>query len=106
MRCNVDLLRIIQIGLTFADEHGNMPEPVCTWQFNFAFDLSEDMFSPESIQLLTDAGVDFQRITREGIQPNDFAELLITSGLVLNEDIKWLAFHAYVLQLVIWQQAE
>ena len=100
MRCNVDLLRIIQIGLTLADENGNMPEDVCTWQFNFVFDLSEDMFSPDSIDLLRSSGIDFQRHATEGIQPNDFAELLITSGLVLSEDTKWICFHAYVYLLL------
>jgi CCR4-NOT transcription complex subunit 7/8 len=38
MRCNVDLLKIIQLGITLADEEGNMPE-VCCWQFNFKFSL-------------------------------------------------------------------
>lgn len=39
MRCNVDLLKIIQIGLTFSDEEGHYPEDVCTWQFNFHFSV-------------------------------------------------------------------
>lgn len=39
LRCNVDMLKIIQLGITLADEEGNMPE-VCTWQFNFKFSLS------------------------------------------------------------------
>ena len=34
-RCNVDLLKIIQLGLTFLDSRGNMPQGVTTWQFNF-----------------------------------------------------------------------
>jgi CCR4-NOT transcription complex subunit 7/8 len=38
MRCNVDMLRIIQLGLTLCDEDGNSPESA-TWQFNFAFNL-------------------------------------------------------------------
>ena len=42
-RCNVDLLKIIQLGLTFFNKDGEMPEGVCTWQFNFKFNLSEDM---------------------------------------------------------------
>ena len=37
MRCNVDLLKIIQIGLTLSDEDGNYPQEVSTWQFNFHF---------------------------------------------------------------------
>jgi hypothetical protein len=39
MRCNVDLLKIIQVGLTFADEEGNYPQDVTTWQFNFIFSV-------------------------------------------------------------------
>lgn len=39
LRCNVDMLKIIQLGITVADEDGNMPD-VCTWQFNFKFSLS------------------------------------------------------------------
>lgn len=38
-RCNVDLLRIIQLGITLCDENGTLAEPVCTWQFNFRFSL-------------------------------------------------------------------
>ena len=37
MRCNVDLLKIIQVGLTLADEDGTFPADVSTWQFNFKF---------------------------------------------------------------------
>lgn len=40
LRCNVDLLRIIQLGLTFLDENGKPPAgPYTTWQFNFKFNL-------------------------------------------------------------------
>ena len=35
LRCNVDLLRLIQLGITFADENGELPEDCPTWQFNF-----------------------------------------------------------------------
>jgi CCR4-NOT transcription complex subunit 7/8 len=44
LRCNVDLLNIIQLGVTFADDQGNLPtdpdgKGPCTWQFNFKFSL-------------------------------------------------------------------
>jgi CCR4-NOT transcription complex subunit 7/8 len=39
MRCNVDLLKIIQVGITLADEEGNFPEECSTWQFNFKFSV-------------------------------------------------------------------
>jgi len=110
MRCNVDLLKLIQVGITLADEEGNFPQDVTTWQFNFKFSIrcvlkvqmrrrcllkttSEDMYAPESIDLLQKSGFDFQRHEEIGISPNDFAELLITSGLVLAPEAKWVSFH-------------
>lgn len=39
LRVNVDLLKIIQLGLTFSDERGNLPPEVSTFQFNFRFNL-------------------------------------------------------------------
>lgn len=40
LRCNVDLLRIIQLGLTFMDDEAKTPSGFSTWQFNFKFNLS------------------------------------------------------------------
>jgi hypothetical protein len=40
LRCNVDLLKMIQVGLTLTDENGNSPPGGGTWQFNFKFDLA------------------------------------------------------------------
>ncbi|KAH9999597.1 CAF1-domain-containing protein [Russula compacta] len=94
MRCNVDLLKIIQIGLTLSDEDGNYPQDVSTWQFNFHFSVNEDMFAPESVELLQKSGIDFQRHEEFGILPNDFAELMITSGLVLTDETSWISFHS------------
>lgn len=39
MRCNVDLLKVIQVGITLIDEQGNFPEEASTWQFNFKFNV-------------------------------------------------------------------
>jgi hypothetical protein len=39
LRCNVDLLKMIQVGITLCDENGNYPPGGGTWQFNFKFDL-------------------------------------------------------------------
>ena len=36
---NVDNLKMIQIGITMANEYGELPENISTWQFNFKFDL-------------------------------------------------------------------
>ena len=51
LRCNVDLLRIIQLGITFMDDQGQTP-PVFCYQFNFKFNLNEDMYAQDSIDLL------------------------------------------------------
>jgi len=55
------------------------------------------MYTPESIELLRAHGIDFQRHEDMGIDPNYFAELMITSGLVLTDDTKWISFHRCVM---------
>lgn len=59
--------------MTIADEQGNVPYPVCTWQFNFKFDLSKDKIVNQSLDLLKKAGVQFERLISEGIDFLDFA---------------------------------
>ncbi|RDW78468.1 hypothetical protein BP5796_06320 [Coleophoma crateriformis] len=127
LRCNVDLLKIIQIGITLFSEEGESPPatqsadelnlpgarkygglvqlPVA-WQFNFKFSLKEDMYSQVSIEALQHAGVDFQSLERDGIDPFHFASLLISSGLVCDEDVRWISFHGgydfgYLTKLLI-----
>lgn len=105
VKCNVDVLKIIQLGLTFMDEHGNLPEPVSTWQFNFKFDLQTDLYAPNSIDLLIRSGIQFDRHEAEGIDINQFAELMTTSGIVLSDTVRWLTFHsmydfAYLLRIL------
>lgn len=94
LRCNVDLLKIIQLGITLSDDEGNLPPDVCTWQFNFRFSLKEDMYAQESIDLLTNSGIDFNRHETEGVDVYEFGELLTTSGLVFSKKIKWISFHS------------
>ncbi|XP_068456626.1 CCR4-NOT transcription complex subunit 8 isoform X1 [Clinocottus analis] len=134
LRCNVDLLKIIQLGLTFMNEDGDYPLGTTTWQFNFKFNLTyadrllalsnaigpglwlssmmmtlpkpfsvfffclaphrEDMYSQDSIDLLQNSGLQFKKHEEEGIETLYFAELLMTSGLVLCENVKWLSFHS------------
>lgn len=57
---------------------------------------SEDMYAPDSYELLRAAGIDFPRHQEFGIRPNDFAELMTTSGLVLSPDTKWITYHRSV----------
>lgn len=94
LKCNVDLLKIIQLGITFCDTEGYVYPGACTWQFNFKFNLSEDMYAQDSIDLLSKSGIDFKEHDAKGIDVQEFGELLITSGLVLNEDVRWISFHS------------
>ena len=52
------------------------------------------MYAQDSIDLLQNSGIQFKKHEEEGIDPFDFAELLMTSGIVLMENIKWLSFHS------------
>lgn len=98
IRTNVDILKLIQLGLTFCNGKGELPvysNERCVWQFNFReFDLEKDMYAPESIKLLVDSGIDFKANVARGVDQARFAELLMTSGVVLNSDVMWITFHS------------
>ena len=101
----VDLLKIIQLGVTFADEAGELADDCPTWQFNFKFNLQEDMYAQDSIDLLTRSGIEFKQHEERGIDVDYFGEVFMTSGLVLNDAIKWISFHSgydfgYLLKLL------
>jgi CCR4-NOT transcription complex subunit 7/8 len=111
LRCNVDLLKMIQLGITLFSEEGEVPPAnpndadgqnyagnlvpaPCTWQFNFHFSLETDMYAQESTSMLAKAGIDFGMHEKNGIDPMDFGALLMTSGLVLFDDVHWISFHS------------
>jgi CCR4-NOT transcription complex subunit 7/8 len=94
LKVNVDLLKIIQLGLSFADEKGNFAPGCPCWQFNFKFDLEDDMFAQDSIDLLIKSGISFDDHAKRGIDPLFFGELLMVSGLVLDDHVKWVSFHS------------
>jgi CCR4-NOT transcription complex subunit 7/8 len=105
IKSNVDCLKIIQLGITLSDKDGRFPTGISTWQFNFNFNLKEDKFSQESITLLSNSGINFDFISKNGITADRFGELFITSGLILNENIHWITFHgsydlAYFLKIL------
>ncbi|CAK9146634.1 unnamed protein product [Ilex paraguariensis] len=111
LKDNVDMLKLIQLGLTFSDEDGNLPtcgtDTYCIWQFNFReFDVTEDIFANDSIELLRQCGIDFKKNNEMGIDANWFGELLMSSGIVLNDGVRWVTFHSaydfgYLLKLLI-----
>jgi len=109
LRVNVDMLKLIQLGMCVCDKQGNPPASgPCAWQFHFKFDLAEEMYAQDSIDLLKRAGIDFKKHCDYGIQVADFGEHMISSGLVLNDEVKWVAFHSgydlgYLLKVLTCQ---
>jgi len=110
---NVDMLKLIQLGLTFSDERGNLPtcgsDKCCIWQFNFReFNANEDFFADDSIELLKQSGIDFKKNRDRGINALRFGELLMSSGIVLNDNVHWVTFHSgydfgYLLKVLTCQ---
>lgn len=105
IKSNVDVLKLIQVGISLADKYGNKPEECSTWQFNLQFSLSSDKYSTDSINMLTNCGIDFKELETKGISNELFAEYLLSSGLIINEDVKWICFHgiydfAYLLHTI------
>eukprot|EP00921_Rhytidocystis_pertsovi_P013967 GHVQ01022758.1.p1 GENE.GHVQ01022758.1~~GHVQ01022758.1.p1 ORF type:complete len:329 (-),score=64.75 GHVQ01022758.1:1270-2256(-) len=63
------------------------------------------MYAQDSIDFLKQSGIDFEKQQKEGIDLQDFGELIMSSGLVMNEDVKWISFHGcydfgYLLKLL------
>lgn len=90
------MLKLIQLGITLVDEKGNLPIvdgcPSC-WQFNFReFSPEVDFYAGDSLDLLQAAGIDFDQNNDFGVDIDTFTELLMPSGLVLNEKVHWIGF--------------
>ena len=59
-----------------------------TLMFSREFRLADDMFAQDSIELLKQSGIDFAKMEARGIHVASFGELLMSSGIVLNEDVR------------------
>ncbi|CAL2036709.1 CBN-CCF-1 protein [Caenorhabditis brenneri] len=90
--CNVNMLKLIQVGFAMVNEKGELPPTRDVWQFNFNFSFAEDMFSHDSVEMLRVAGIDFNALQSNGIPTAVFGELLTTSGLITDPRITWLTF--------------
>jgi len=54
------------------------------------------MYAEDSITLLRNCGINFERHSIDGIDPGAFAYMLITSGVVLDTTprVHWITFHS------------
>lgn len=51
------------------------------------------MYAQDSIDLLSNSGINFEVLEKDGIDVEEFGEILTCSGIVLNPDVRWVAFH-------------
>uniref|UniRef100_A0A7S4VSD7 poly(A)-specific ribonuclease n=1 Tax=Alexandrium monilatum TaxID=311494 RepID=A0A7S4VSD7_9DINO len=79
LRENVDTLRLIQLGLAVAGPDGVLRG---VWSFNLKFDVSVDLHSTASVNMLRNAGIDFARHATEGIDQGELGRKLAASHLV------------------------
>ncbi|XP_047335360.1 probable CCR4-associated factor 1 homolog 11 [Impatiens glandulifera] len=97
MKANVDILKLIQVGLTLSfvpDPHSGIVTSF-VWQFNINdFDVDSDFQNPDSIILLKEHGINFARNKSYGISSYLFGNLLIRSGLLCRaRHLTWVTFH-------------
>ncbi|MCO5557263.1 hypothetical protein L7F22_010824 [Adiantum nelumboides] len=96
VKAHVDNMFLIQVGLTLTNDHGELPMldgAYTAWQFNLRdFDISKDWYFPDSIQLLINAGIDFERNRREGIGLYTLGSLFLQHGLVFNKRIRYICY--------------
>ncbi|KAH7415930.1 hypothetical protein KP509_14G067000 [Ceratopteris richardii] len=109
LKANVDNLKLIQVGFTLTNEHGELPMvsgACCAWQFNLSdFNIASDFYVESSIHLLRGSGIDLEKNRREGIDSRRFGSLLMKYNLVCNRKIKYVCYQgdydfAYLLKLL------
>jgi CCR4-NOT transcription complex subunit 7/8 len=75
---NIDSVWPIQVGIAVTHRGGAFTR---VWNFHLNFDLSADLHTKASVELLRSAGLDFERHAAEGIDPMCLGGLMASSLL-------------------------
>ncbi|OMO74291.1 Ribonuclease CAF1 [Corchorus capsularis] len=106
MKANVDALKIIQLGLTLSDAQG---KERYVWEFNFRdFDIDQDLYAEDSIELLKQQGINLKKNKGMGIDSKYFASKFWITNLMFNPSLFWITFHGaydigYLLKILTGQ---
>lgn len=92
-KINVDSLQLIQLGISLSNSAGETPKPHSTWQFNMLFDETTPLATTNSMNLLREHGIDFPRLSKDGIHPVALSYEIQTSGLIYNRNLTYVCFH-------------
>lgn len=60
----------------------------------------EDMYAQDSIDLLQNSGLQFRKHEEDGIEPIEFAELLMTSGNYLSNNVTYNRTYSKKIKLI------
>ncbi|KAJ8142872.1 hypothetical protein OY671_003993 [Metschnikowia pulcherrima] len=95
LRSNADLLSLIQLSFCAVKVRNNEISNSVIWQFNFHYDLAKEMFNEEHLAMLASTSqINFASHMSQGIAHLTFAELMMESGLLLDQSINWLSYHS------------
>lgn len=94
LRLNLDLLNLIQLSFCVVKVRQHEVTNSVIWQFNFHYDLTQEMFNEEHLAMLAlTLQINFASHMSQGIPHIAFAELMMESGLLLDPSINWLSYH-------------
>ncbi|KAF3793392.1 putative CCR4-associated factor 1-like protein 10 [Nymphaea thermarum] len=97
-RQRANAARLLQLGLTFSDEGGNLPKDPMTgeryiWEFNVKVAKSMDEIDAVFRQHLTEKGIDVDYNMKHGIHPDVLCIGIWCMDTLMKERIRWVVFN-------------
>lgn len=92
MHTSINKTCLIQLGLSFTDKWGKAPPDGQSWQLNFKF-YPYHPYHSDAINLLQNAGIDFNDLQVRGIDHIQFIDAFKNLGLLKNPAFMWISYH-------------